>query len=92
MSTESKENIATPRMLFEAHFDDLKRSMQSKGVTLNKLITCFRGTPEYEAWMGAFINPENKTIHYTADEKDNVYTFYTILAAKVAEVPSKESE
>ncbi len=82
MSTESKENIATPRMMFEAHFDDLKRKMEAKGVDLHKLTTCFRGTPEYETWMELFVMPENTTIHYTTDEKDDVYTFYTISIKK----------
>ena len=68
--------------MFAVKFDDLARKLinnQDKPIFLNKLITAQQGTPEFEAYLGAFLLPENETIEVSIEEDNKTYTFYTVI-------------
>lgn len=68
--------------MYAMGFDDLKRKVAPKGIVLNKLITCFPGTDDYEAWMAVFLQEENTTVDVLIEDDYSTTTFYTTTVTK----------
>lgn len=67
--------------MFALKFDDLMRKAlahPTNPVYLKKLVTAMPGTPDYEAYMGLFLLPENDTVEILLED-DRTATFYTII-------------
>jgi hypothetical protein len=72
--------------MYALKFDDFKRKVAPQGVQLNKLITCFPGTDDYDAWMAVFLQPENDTVDILIEDDYSTTTFYTTKITKTKEM------
>jgi hypothetical protein len=68
--------------MYHGTFDDFKRRLAKSHpeVELKVLNTSIVGTPDYDAYLGVFLLPENKEVEVTYD--GHVATFYRIETKK----------
>ncbi len=63
--------------MFEPHYDALKRRLTEQGWQVTTVASCQRNTPEYEAWMGAYLLP-GTILEFTESDDHHTATFYTL--------------
>jgi hypothetical protein len=64
--------------MYHMTFDDFKRRLEKKnpGVQLKVLKTTIVGTPDWDAYLGIYLMPENTEVELTYD--GHTATFYRI--------------